>query len=146
MKHTCYKHPAIYGSSDPGWSHDQDPCTCNCDKCLEYQRIQSLPEITTEELFQVEEMAGGATPGPWITGQFREFGSARFIMTQSLQVTANWYPVVAELKNVGNFHADEFVAWCRDGVPRLIKKIRELEAEVERLRDVDVIDQDRDDT
>lgn len=127
MKHKCYKHPAIYGSPDPGWSHDEEPCKCSCEPCLEFKRMQELPDITSDELDKIQEMLADTTGGPWYPAQLNGFGADRFILTGSSLGNAKSFKVVAELKNPGSFLGDEFIAWCRDGVPRLIKRIKQLE-------------------
>jgi hypothetical protein len=136
MKHKCLLHPAIYGSPDPGWSHDEDPCTCSCTDCLEFKRIRALPSPTVEEIEKVLKWLENATPGPWEDTQIQGFGANQFIVTLSSQKRAQWFQVVATLENA-NFDTASFIAWCRDGVPRLIKRIKELEDEVTRLMNHD---------
>jgi hypothetical protein len=133
MKHLCHKHPAIFGSPDPGWSHNEDPCQCSCDPCREYKRCVALPDITDEEITSVREMLEGATPGPWQAAQLKGFGAERFIVSTNESSNVAWHSIVAELKNPGSFKGDEFIAWCRDGVPRLLKLI---EAQQDKILDL----------
>jgi len=131
MKHHCLRHPAIYGSSDPGWWHDEEPCKCSCDPCQDYKRINLLPDVTLEELDQVSQWLETATPGPWQDTQIPGWGPEKFILTLSQQSQPQWYQVVAHLGNA-SFVTGSFIAWCRDGVPRLLRKIRQLEDELKK--------------
>jgi hypothetical protein len=133
MEHKCLKHPALYGAPSPGWSHDGDPCTCECMYCLEYQREQALAPIEDVEIEQLSKVIEGLTPGPWEDTQIKGFGAMNFIVSMSSQSQTQWHRVVAVLENA-NFDTGRFMAWCRDGVPRLLQKIKDLQQENKELK------------
>jgi len=133
MKHKCSRHPPIFGSPDPGWSHDDDPCTCECEDCQEFHRLQSLVDIKDVELEQLEKILEGVTPGPWEDTQIKGFGAMNFVVTMSEQSQPRWHRVVAILENAG-FDTGRFIAWCHDGVPRLLRMIKSLKKENEDLK------------
>ena len=121
MKHKCYKSPT------DNWEHFRElPCECPCNPCKELKRTYELPAITQEEIDWVYDCLGGAVPGPWKYTQLQGFGPNNFIVSNEK------YSIVAELKNPGNMYAGEFMAWCRDGVPRLLKEIQRLRKELEK--------------
>jgi len=132
MKHKCHKHPPFWGEKEPGWSHDRYPCQCDCEPCQEFNRLDALPEIENAELNMIENWLDNVTPGPWKETQCPGFGGMNFLMTLSDNSQARWVKVVAILENAGG-DTGQFMAWCRDGVPRLIRKIRDLEEEVDEL-------------
>src|SRR5271165_3860502 len=130
MKHHCLQ------SSSTNWEHD-DPCSCECPYCTELNRLRGLPEITQEEMDWLwKACCVDATAGPWSAVQMNGFGAMRFIVTESKLGNAYWHKVVAIVENAGSFEGDRFVAWCRDGVPRLLQYIEKLEEEKERLEDI----------
>jgi hypothetical protein len=133
MEHKCLKHPALYGSPSPGWSHDEDPCTCECTYCLEFKREHNLATIEDVEIEQLTKVIEGLTPGPWEDTQIKGFGAMNFIVTMSDQSQTQWHRVVAILENA-NFDTGRFIAWCRDGVPRLLRLVESLKQENEELK------------
>jgi hypothetical protein len=65
--------------------------------------MQSLPDLTDEELEKVYEMLLDTTGGPWYPAQLNGFEADRFILTGSALGNAKTFKVVAELKNPGSF-------------------------------------------
>lgn len=130
MIHNCLKNPPMWGDETrTKWEHDE-PCSCECTYCLEFHRLRALPDVTEEEIEALWRMCTReATPGPWKATALTGFGGERFIVSESRDSQAQWYPVVAHLGNSGSFTGDEFIAWCRDGVPRLLKTIERLKQE-----------------
>lgn len=127
MKHHCLN------SSKTNWEHE-DPCSCECTYCLELGRLRDLPEVSQEEMDWLWKVCyQEATAGPWVSAQMKGFGAMRFVLSESKLGNAEWHKVIAILENPGSFDADHFIAWCRDGVPRLLKHIEKLEEEKERL-------------
>lgn len=121
-------------SSSNGWQHDADPCECNCTYCNELRRMQALPEITQEDIDQLWDLIPTSlTPGPWKATQLKGFGANNYIVTGSPE--DQWYSVIAQLEHVGNFDGMQLMAWFRDGVPMLLKKIANLQKEIDDLRD-----------
>lgn len=74
------------------------------------------------------EALDGTSRGPWKAEQLAGFGGMRFITGPET------HKIVAILENPGSIDGDLFIAWCRDGVPRLLMLIEELQLEVETLR------------
>jgi hypothetical protein len=128
MRHRCFAY-----KEDFGWHCSEDPCQCKCRPCIEYRRIQSLPEVTDEEMTKLQEMLQDATPGPWRSTHIEGFGPQMFIVTDSDDSQARWYNVVATMNNV-NHIGGELLAWSRDGMPRLIRRIEALKNEIKELR------------
>jgi hypothetical protein len=127
MKHKCLK------SSSTNWEHDTDPCVCECRYCIERSRLRALPELESEELEKLWEVcACDAAPGPWTANQLDGMGAMNFILSHN--PTNAWYAVVAKLENAGNIDGANFIAWCHDGVPRLLKTIERLQQENEELQ------------
>lgn len=130
MLHNCIK---LYARVDKSKAHDE-PCDCDCKNCLEFKRCRSLPLVSNVErqaLWSgfIEEM----TAGPWTTGQLHGFGARRFLISEN--VSAKWHAVIADLENVGSFDSDKWLAWCHDGVPRLLLTIEQLEKEIVELKE-----------
>lgn len=123
------------------FNHD---CHCNvcCIDCklrVEIDRLTSLPEISKEETEKVWDLILESSGGPWAATQLAGFGAKRFII--SLDAKEKWYNIVASLENSGSFKADDFIAWCRDGVPRLLNKIEKLENRIKELESVVLIEE-----
>lgn len=133
MEHKCLKAIPVFGSNSAGWIHDEEPCTCECMYCDEYRRTQSLVPIKEVELEQLERLMESITPGPWEDTQIKGFGAMNFLITMSEQSQPKWHRVVAILENA-SFDTGRFMAWCRDGVPRLIRMIRTLQKENAELK------------
>lgn len=129
--HKCYKVYPTLGSDVPGWQHSEDPCVCSCAGCLEFTRMKTLPEISEEEISEVQHLLDNTIPGPWKWMQFPGFGAENFIVCFP---TATEKKVVACVKNAGSYDGIRFMAWCRDGVPRLLAKIESLNAELHSLK------------
>ena len=135
MKHKCQKNPPFTGDTPgSGWSHEEYPCQCDCYYCLDFKRQEALPELNEEELTKIEKWAENSTPGPWEAGQLQGFGAMNFLMTLSDEPQPQWMQVVALLENAGG-DTGPFIAWCRDGVPRLIRQIRYLEEDKADLKE-----------
>jgi|SRR5581483_2590078 len=132
MKHPCLKCAPIWGDeTKTKWEHDDDPCSCECKYCLEYNRLRSLPEVSDEEMEKLwQDCVSGWTPGPWRATQFKNFGPNNYIV--STHKEAEQFMVVAELENVGNDSGMDLLAWCHDGIPRLLKTIEALQKELQR--------------
>lgn len=116
--------------SNTGQETHLSPCECNCSSCKEYRRVEALPDLTDKELEAIWMMIKDCTPGPWKAKQLQGWGVERFIISES----NNWFRVIAHLQNAGSFNGDTYVAWARDGVPRLIKLVDKLQAEIDELR------------
>lgn len=134
MKHGCLNCPPIWGDETrTKWEHDE-PCSCECRYCSEFHRLRALPDVTPEEMTELWEMCTHeATPGPWKAVQLAGHGAERFIVTESQDSQAQWYRIVAHLGNAGSFKGDEFIAWCREGVPRLLLTIENLQKRIEEM-------------
>lgn len=127
MKHSCY------GPKNKSWQCVGE-CECDCSSCAEHRRMEELPALKDNEIEEVERMLVASYPGPWFCLQLDSFGNKLFIKTLSKLVQKNWYEVVAQVENAGGFGGGVFIAWCRDGVPRMLKRIRELKEENDYLR------------
>ena|SRR5271165_4845174 len=130
MKHKCLRPKPNIGHQCP-----IDECSCDCDWCIDRRRVLDLPECTDEELVEVNGWLDETTEGPWeATHGINGFGSMRFITSKSNSEQPSWFRVVAIVENTGGILGDKFIAWCRDGVPRLLKTIVKLKQENEYLR------------
>lgn len=120
MKHKCYN---LYTGPTEEYSHEDKSCSCTCAICLETTRLRSLPEVNAEEREKIwNQCTSDVKAGSWQTTYLSEFGGESYIFT-----TGDKPRAVARLIDVGNFSGMDFVAWCRDGVPRLLKTIERLE-------------------
>lgn len=129
MKHQC-----LEPKQGMNWQCSEEDCQCSCEKCQDYMRVLALPELTDKELDELPEMIDGATPGPWRDASYKGMGPMRFIVSESKMNQPEWFKIVAILENPGSFLGDKFIAWCRDGVPRLLKTIVKLKQENAYLR------------
>lgn len=128
MKHKCYRK-----YKGPGTGHCSDnPCNCDCHPCLEFKRIQALPDLTDEDLKNVYNWCEETSSGPWESTQLRGFGANNFIV--SLNQKQEWNFIVAQLHSPGSFDGMKFIAWCKDGVPRLLRMIDQLQQEIKELK------------
>ena len=127
MKHSCF------GPKNVNWRCVGE-CICDCRSCSETRRMDNLPALKDDEIEALEKMLDASTPGPWNCVQLDGFGNKYFIKSTSKFLLKGWYEVVAQAENAGGFGGVNFIAWCRDGVPRMIKKIRELKEENDYLR------------
>lgn len=119
----------LYKGPDIDYQH-ANGCECTCSLCAEARRILALPSISDAEISQAWKWLsnGSITPGPWATTQLKEFGAETFLFSASKNI------VVASFKLVGSFGGQDFVAWCRDGVPKLLLEIERLKRELKQCQ------------
>jgi hypothetical protein len=94
--------------------------------------MRALEVLTHDQMEAVwwMMMEMGVT-GPWKAAQLDGFGADRFIINEN----APHFKIVAELKSgIGSFAGDQFVAWCRDGVPRLLLTLEQVMPSIEQTR------------
>jgi hypothetical protein len=81
--------------------------------------------MTKKELDELETLANAATPGPWLAQGV--LGRVMWICTDS-----GCNVVCAEDREMDFRMEDgEFIAAAREAIPRLIARVRELEAEID---------------
>jgi hypothetical protein len=77
-------------------------------------------KITPERLAEIEARVNAATPGPWVHDEF-------WGVVDPVFVDEDGHLAPQDMK---------FIAAAREDVPDLIARVRELEAEITRLREV----------
>jgi len=84
---------------------------------------QSESDLTERELDLMERRSQAASPGPWIS----------FVVGRDLEAGLNCIEVgyCALMEVLGGTEADQdFIASAREDVPRLVKEVRRLRAEL----------------
>lgn len=129
MRHKCLR---TQGHND--WTHKDDPCECECTYCSELTRLRNLKEVDQNEINQIwEDCVANWSQGPWKATQIRGFGHNNYIVTDSPKEA--WFHIVAQVENVGSFDGMKRLAWCHDGVPRLLLTIEKLQEENKKLKE-----------
>jgi hypothetical protein len=99
--------------------------------------------MTAEELQAIRERVNKATPGPWVNGIWygqchidHEHGNGNCVYEPSLlpdvRLLASSVPGVDlyvddwESRQFARAEDAEFIAWCREGVPKLLDEIEKL--------------------
>lgn len=83
--------------------------------------------MTKEELDALEELANAATPGPWESSGVAVWGKNNvWVGDLNFEASRQESLVAPRVSNDANF-----VAAAREAIPKLIAKVRSLEAEID---------------